>query len=1160
MLRTLLIFCGILSGLTALAAPFFEVKVETAGTIAAGQKDAPPATIKVTGNADWRGTVTVRSDKGQLVRILYLDAKKVISAGQALELQWDGTDEDGFYVPAGKYTVHAEAVSAEPICTLGNRTIPNGIYTDVKLNLDPRLDCWYLARGCTQGEEPFAWDDSPESLLRRLDFDGLPLGPELGLRCEFLGEGNLLGIDIHGDYYWGSLSNPSWQLPRLYKFDGRTGEVLWTSWLIKDKATGKPRAVDGTPFDGENLAPGYQQWCQTSMWDTDTSVWDTAWGMPNAMRHDIKTGEVLETRPVHGVVWLVGPDGSVVSAPNAQFGSLDERDAAGKTLWSLDWTDINQDGDLLDPPDANTLVGESKIILGSDHSAFARDVEGNSYARVMLDVPDKVLATVKGGIHKIPEPHANARFGAILKYDTNGQLLMFASYSKLAVTGQWPHFGLTKMDVSEDGKLVAWGAGTVFGMNAADYTETAVEVKASPAQALRRALPGTWQGEMLERLTAPDQAGDLNRGRLFLARKDYPRAATSLKRAATGKDPDIAAVAYHLQALALWRQGKPEAAAAMYHECATKLPAEKARALIQEAVMLADANKLTEAVVVLRTAEAADATPQSATGRAGYWAGKARVLQCQLLRQSAGNDLAKLDDAAKLAADGLTKYPLARMPLLREQATALMQAHRITETAAVLRQRGFFRNLDVNWVTPAQVRPVMEALRDEGKLAEAAALVKAAAPYPWLEWERLVVEGRQLGEKAGIRIPPAAPRSTPEYGKAGDRQPDAVIIINAGKEMAIAATEHGTPEAALNAARGAAPGQLRFQSQVFSDDQRLYVADNWYGPVLFTPITELDPAKLMKAVKLPTIATGTPKGYGDFTATRRPWDAALRKDQEQRGQKVDPYQQSVGVWSDGKTLYASDSMRSRVLIFSPIPQASGTVANFALGQPTLLDGTANFGNVSASTLDRPQGIWGDGKYLWVCDRGNHRVLRYTLPITGNKQAADLVLGQPDFTSAKRNNGGLSAATMNRPSYVFSDGRHLVVSDTLNQRVLIWNSLPTRNGQPADVVLGQPDGVTSAGSRFLGNGYAGMDAFANPNGVYIDNGTLYVCDTDNSRVLFWNILPTKHGQPADDQIDNPGMPIFAPISIAGDEKNLYVSVFANWSYTLLYLKANGEKEE
>ena len=67
--------------------------------------------------------------------------------------------------------------------------------------------------------------------------------------------------------------------------------------------------------------------------------------------------------------------------------------------------------------------------------------------------------------------------------------------------------------------------------------------------------------------------------------------------------------------------------------------------------------------------------------------------------------------------------------------------------------------------------------------------------------------------------------------------------------------------------------------------------------------------------------------------------------------------------------------------------------------------------------------------------------------------AGLVLGQPDFASV---NPHISQIGMRTPTAVASDGHVLAIADTDNNRILIWNSIPVFNGQPADLVLGQPD--------------------------------------------------------------------------------------------------------
>jgi uncharacterized protein (TIGR03437 family) len=120
--------------------------------------------------------------------------------------------------------------------------------------------------------------------------------------------------------------------------------------------------------------------------------------------------------------------------------------------------------------------------------------------------------------------------------------------------------------------------------------------------------------------------------------------------------------------------------------------------------------------------------------------------------------------------------------------------------------------------------------------------------------------------------------------------------------------------------------------------------------------------------------------------------------------------------------------------------------------------------------------------------------------------ADVVLGQKDFTSS---DSAASQTGMRLPTAVASDGRILAVADTENNRVLIWNSIPTSIGQPADIVLGQSDFNTVQLPIVVT-----ASSFRGPQGVWIQNGRFYVADTQNARVLIWRSIPTKNNQPAD----------------------------------------------
>ncbi len=121
---------------------------------------------------------------------------------------------------------------------------------------------------------------------------------------------------------------------------------------------------------------------------------------------------------------------------------------------------------------------------------------------------------------------------------------------------------------------------------------------------------------------------------------------------------------------------------------------------------------------------------------------------------------------------------------------------------------------------------------------------------------------------------------------------------------------------------------------------------------------------------------------------------------------------------------------------------------------------------------------------------------------GSGGSATTTLGLLGQTTATGVGSGASATTMNTPSFVASDGTRMVVADTLNNRVLIWNTIPTSNGKAADLQLSQ--------TGFTG----GAVALSAPYGVAIFNNKLIVADTTNNRVLIWNTFPTLNTSPPD----------------------------------------------
>src|SRR5579871_456534 len=213
---------------------------------------------------------------------------------------------------------------------------------------------------------------------------------------------------------------------------------------------------------------------------------------------------------------------------------------------------------------------------------------------------------------------------------------------------------------------------------------------------------------------------------------------------------------------------------------------------------------------------------------------------------------------------------------------------------------------------------------------------------------------------------------------------------------------------------------------------------------------------------------------------------------------------------------------------------TGQAARLVVGQPTF---TAQNTNSSDTVIGAASGLAYAADTLFVADSNrvgatpvNHRVLLFKnlstmLPppsaeLVNNGPCpacvgeASVVLGQPDFTTTTENVPGTPNG-LRLPTAVASDGVHLVVADTNHNRVLIWNSIPSFNDQPADVVVGQPDFTAqSVPSTPTAKSMRG------PQGVWIQNGKLYVADTSNNRVLIYNRIPAANGAAADVVLGQP----------------------------------------
>lgn len=226
------------------------------------------------------------------------------------------------------------------------------------------------------------------------------------------------------------------------------------------------------------------------------------------------------------------------------------------------------------------------------------------------------------------------------------------------------------------------------------------------------------------------------------------------------------------------------------------------------------------------------------------------------------------------------------------------------------------------------------------------------------------------------------------------------------------------------------------------------------------------------------------------------------------------------VHTDGK-LFVAEMNNNRVLIFNSIPTLSGASANLVLGQENMTSGQANRGGgPAANTLNFPAGMTVIGGRLCIADRSNNRVLIFNSIPTANGTSASNVIGQVDMAGSAANRGGAAAAnTLNSPSDVKTDGTRLFIADYSNNRILIYNTLPAVNGASADIVVGQ---ATMAGSTANQGGAPAANTLYYPEGLAVSQNRLYCAEFNNNRVLIYDPIPTANNASAVAVIGQPNL--------------------------------------
>ncbi|MFN7918850.1 MAG: hypothetical protein U0Q16_02065 [Bryobacteraceae bacterium] len=361
----------------------------------------------------------------------------------------------------------------------------------------------------------------------------------------------------------------------------------------------------------------------------------------------------------------------------------------------------------------------------------------------------------------------------------------------------------------------------------------------------------------------------------------------------------------------------------------------------------------------------------------------------------------------------------------------------------------------------------------------------------------------------------ALPSPTDEFRKFEGRCP--VCSTERWEKMAdsLNAVVVGQPQFTTADLKPASTTTLRNPVGVASDGVILVVADTDNNRVLIWN-------------RIPS-ANGTPAdvvvGQTDFTKTL-----------VNGGQGVTPAANSMrgpqGVWLQNGKMFVADSGNNRILIFNSVPKTNGASADVVLGAPDFKTSVQNDLTkpqepAKANNMRTPVSVTSDGVRLYVTDLGHNRVLIWNSIPTTNNADASVVVGQPDFTEVLNNNSTklcpatgkdadgkdtfptLCETTLEYPRFALSDGKYLFISDGGNDRVLVFNSVPTTNGAKADAVIGQiGERVNLISDSADPRGVASSGAVRTPQGLAWDGRNLYVADPFNRRVMVFTIGERK----------------------------------------------------
>lgn len=189
----------------------------------------------------------------------------------------------------------------------------------------------------------------------------------------------------------------------------------------------------------------------------------------------------------------------------------------------------------------------------------------------------------------------------------------------------------------------------------------------------------------------------------------------------------------------------------------------------------------------------------------------------------------------------------------------------------------------------------------------------------------------------------------------------------------------------------------------------------------------------------------------------------------------------------GQTIQASSPVTEITSTYSALASGTGTTITSGAKPASYLSALGLASTSGTGVFDHPSGLATNGTNLLLMDRVNNRILVWNTAPTSSSTTPDFVLCQPNTTSIA---AGSALNQCNWPSdAVVTPDNKLLVADSDNNRILVWNSMPTSTGASASFAID-----------------LGTDAW--PWGIWSDGKKVVASLTGKGQLKFWNSFPTS----------------------------------------------------